>query len=241
MGLSTVPSLSQSQARQLALDFVSQMPGVLSVEVDESIFRCGFGMFTDVMGTSRLLRSFPVKAVRTTDSPMVGDFYIIAVDGHTGDVFLVDESLPRAAQRADGHAPPRGTKKKQEVRVLKISFGETDVSDVRTLLMLQPLQIGGDVYLWTGWLRSPLFGVADADVKYDPSGRTVRVRFQGKSWQLAAGSQWLVSGRKRIVLSRPVLCLRGRIYVPMDAIRHITGWAAEVKEDRVVLRRPVLR
>jgi len=238
VGLSTVPSLSQSQARQLALDFASQMPGVLAVEVDESIFRCSFGVFTDVMGTSRLLWSFPVKAVRTTDSPMVADFYIIAVDAHTGDVFLVDESLSRSAQRADGNVASLGTKKKQEVRVLKISFGETDVSDVRTLLMLQPLQIDGDVYLWTGWLRSPLFGVADADVKYDPSSRTVHVRFQGKSWQLTAGSQWLASREKRIALSRPVLCLRRRIYVPLEAIRHITGWQAEVTEDTVVLRRP---
>ncbi|GIV17808.1 MAG: hypothetical protein KatS3mg022_3243 [Armatimonadota bacterium] len=235
VGLSTVPALSQQQACQLALEFISQMPRVISVRVDESPpYHVGLGVFTDEMGTSRLLWGIPVSAELDTGSPEIhaGQGYLVAVDAHTGDVFLFEEMLGAMAGGKVQRGSERSRPKRTELRVMKIYFGDLDVSK---LLMPPPLQIEGAVYLWVGWLRSPMFGVPAARVAYDPALREVSVVFQGKRWRFSAGSNKVFSDNGEIVLPHPVRNIRARIYLPLSVIERMTGWRGQVSEDRLVL------
>lgn len=238
VGLSTVPTLSQQQACQLALEFISQMPGVISVRVDESPPYCvALGVFTDEMGTTRLVWHVPVSAELDSGSPEIsaGQGYFVFVDAHTGDVFLFDEMVSAAAGRKVGGRVERtGAKARREWRVMKIYFGEVNASK---LLMPPPLQIDGTVYLWVGWLRSPLFGTSVSRVEYDTSRREARVTIKENQWRFAAGSKWLLSDRGRVALPRPVCNIHGRMYLPVSAVKHITGWRVEVTGDAVVLKK----
>ncbi len=192
------------------------MPGVLSAEVDESTYRIGFGIYSDELGTSRLVWSFPIVAELDTDTPpTVAQGYIIVVDAHTGDVFVYDEIIgARVERKARGHSE-RSASKRIEARIMKIYFGDTDASK---LFMLPPLEIDGVVYLHVGWLRSPLFGVPAARVAYDPALREVSVVFQGKRWRFSAGSNKVFSDNGEIVLPHPARNIRARIYLPLSAI-----------------------
>lgn len=237
VGLSTVPALSQQQACQLALEFISQMPRVISVRVDESPpYHVGLGVFTDEMGTSRLLWGIPVSAELDTGSPEIhaGQGYLVAVDAHTGDVFLFEEMLGAMAGGKVQRGSERSRPKRTELRVMKIYFGDLDVSK---LLMPPPLQIEGAVYLWVGWLRSPMFGKSASRVEYDTSRREVRVTLNENQWRFTDGSKWLLSDRDRVALPYPVRRIRARMYVPVSAVERMTGWRVEVTGDSIVLKR----
>lgn len=231
--LSTTPSIPQQRAHQLALGLITQMPGVLSAVVSESVFRSGLDVYSDTMGNTRLLWHFPISVTFDIDTEVgVGQAYIVAVDAHTGDVFVFDETVGASAQQSNGR-PTRRVSKKPQVRVLRcLLFGSLDVSQ---LLLLPPLDIDGVVYLHVGWLRSPMFGVPAARVAYDPALREVSVVFQGKRWRFSAGSNKVFSDNGEIVLPHPVRNIRARIYLPLSVIERMTGWRGQVSEDRLVL------
>jgi hypothetical protein len=233
--LSTTPSIPQQRAHQLALGLITQMPGVLSAVVGKSVFRSGLDVYSDTMGNTRLLWHFPISVTFDIDTEVgVGQTYIVAVDAHTGDVFVFDESVGASAQQSNGRTTRRVSKKPQ-VRVLRcLLFGSLDASQ---LLLLPPLEIDGVVYLHVGWLRSPLFGKSASRVEYDTSRREVRVTLNKNQWRFTEGSKWLLSDRGRVALPYPVRRIRARMYVPVSAVERITGWRVEVTGDRIVLQR----
>ncbi|MGC8785519.1 MAG: hypothetical protein ACP5RN_14180, partial [Armatimonadota bacterium] len=237
--LSTTPSISQQRARQLAVGLMTQMPGAISAVVDESVFRSGLDVYSDTMGNTRLLWHFPISVTFDNDAEVgVGETYIVAVDAHTGDVFVFDETVGASAQQSTDR-PTRRVSKKPQLRVLRcLLFGSLDVSQ---LLLLPPLEIDGVVYLHVGWLRSPMFGVPAARVVYDPALREVSVVFEGKRWRFSAGSRKVFSDKGQMVLPHPVRNIRSRIYLPLCAIERMTGWRGQVSEDRLVLSRPLRR
>ncbi|MEJ5253462.1 MAG: hypothetical protein HPY54_16510 [Chthonomonadetes bacterium] len=232
-GLNTTPSLSREQAIQLALSYVYQLEGTVSAEVE---LEPQLLVFADELGIVRLLWITLVgyRAVQYPGALATSLGKIIGVDAHTGDVLDFDAHYggsvggvakgkgDRSVRRKGSSSFGKQARPALRFRVMRASFGETPLQ----LMALPPLQVGRRAYVWVGWLKLPLFAQSQVGLTY--ASGVVDIDYGGQRWRARVGSDVLLRNGLTHRLGAPVLNIRGRVYLPAEALHLVTGLKVEV-------------
>ncbi len=232
-GLNTTPSLSREQAMQLALSYVLQLEGTVSAEVESGPHLI---VFADELGIVRLLWRVHVayRAVQYPDALVTSLGKIIGVDAHTGDVLDFDAHYggsvggvakgkgDRSVRRKASSSFGKQARPALWFRVMQASFEGTPLQ----LMALPPLRVGRRAYVWVGWLNLPLLAQSQVGLTY--ASGMVDIYYGGQRWRARVGSEVLLRDGLTHRLGAPVLNSRGRVYLPVEALRLVTGLKVEV-------------
>lgn len=89
------------------------------------------------------------------------------------------------------------------------------------LATLPPLRVGKTAYVWVGWLKLPLYEKARVSIAY--ASGAIQIDYNGQRWLARVGSNQLSRDGISRRLSAPVLNIRGRVYLPAEALEVIAG------------------
>jgi len=219
IGLNTTPSLSREQAVQVALAYAYQLEaGVVNAEIRNPPV---LGIFSDELGITRLMWWMIIdSAVAATpgNDLRTARRLIIGIDAHTGDVVDFDRFVSSSAVKSKVASPSKKpSKPKLRFEPIQAYF---EGSSLR-LATLPPLRVGKTAYVWVGWLKLPLYEKARVSIAY--ASGAIQIDYNGQRWLARVGSNLLSRDGISRRLSAPVLNIRGRVYLPAEALEVIAG------------------
>ncbi|MCL6476580.1 MAG: hypothetical protein K6U75_16225 [Firmicutes bacterium] len=219
VGLHTNPTLSQEQARQLALAYAYQLEeGVVNAEIRNPP---ALGIFSDVLGITRLMWWMTMDLAVVAypgDNLWTARRLIIGIDAHTGDVVDFDRFVSSSAVKSQVASPSKKPSKPMlRFEPIQAYF---EGSSLR-LATLPPLRVGKTAYVWVGWLKLPLYEKARVSIAY--ASGAIQIDYNGQRWLARVGSNQLSRDGISRRLSAPVLNIRGRVYLPAEALEVIAG------------------
>ncbi len=217
----TKPRLSYAKGLAIARRAVADALRVDAAGIEETFDLETCSLSVDCTGVQTLKYFYLLELPRDRDwgelAPWVGYYDVfVAVDARDGIVACI----PAFGEKA------RDVREAMRLRDLALS-----PRSYAHAVSYQPRLIGGEWYMC--WLYLDSTGWPGKLSVREHRGRHIHeVRYRGRRYSLVPGEARIQTAAGDIALTAPPLMLGEKLWVPLDAIEHITGWSVRPHHKR---------